>query len=183
MITSRKKPPLNFDEQLLLAELIGRATWPLPEEVFYAVCERTVMECIEAVIFRWLDSGIEVLLARRPPTDPHHARLWGLPGAVVTPDDIPQEGSHSHPVSVFRRIEEDDLHGLSFAYLRPAGTLWHRTKRGPETAQIYVCELKDEKRLTKKEGTFFSVDKLPADIVPHHPRVIEKAFQIYTAKE
>src|SRR3989338_9972097 len=99
---------LTPQETKKLESLLARATYPLPENLFYYIARTFPMVAIETVIWRAprrKHGGLKVLLLRRSPRDPFWPNLWHSPGSILRN----RETFHS----AFKRISKE--FGASFA--------------------------------------------------------------------
>lgn len=129
----------------------------LPRDIFAQITRLVVTPIIEVVPLRKVGNSVEILLLRRPASDPNWANMLHTPGTVLRADDEKRGLS-----SAFNRIFLDELKGVDVLG-KPVfvGFEFHQVARGSELALIHWIEVKDNNGV----GTFCDSEALPADIV------------------
>jgi hypothetical protein len=133
----------------------------LPAPLFYQVARLVATPVVEVVPI--LKETSDVLLVRRPESDPFFSGLMHFPGTVIRATDKSIGDS-------IRRVVEEEL------FLPGNATLVHfvfqfmsKSARGAEVATVQVVYL-DE---IPSGFQAYDLAKLPDDIVPHHRTIIE----------
>lgn len=162
---------LNEREAQLLAELLGRAEWPLPRAVFHALLGMTISVPLELCI---LDSQDRILLFERK--DHEFDAMLDL-GTVLRDSD--NDGPLAGPIA---RLLKDELEGYEITYPKNIG--WVHVPRGSEPWQNstrHEVSLIFLSRLISRpgdcKGTAYLLDALPDTIIGHHRVMIRKLAQ------
>ena len=164
---------LTTEENAELARLIRMIEWPTDLEVFYALCEKTVMSSIELAIlqYRYRSPVPEILLIERH--DPYFDG-WHMPGSIVYPGrnakktislilkrEAGVEATHNTP----RFIETSDV---------MQGDGPGQCRRGQEIHRLFLVILAPFEFIpTTDVKKFFPLYRIPADTLPHHKVMIE----------
>ncbi|MES2087654.1 MAG: hypothetical protein V4467_01530 [Patescibacteria group bacterium] len=164
-----KKTGLTTAEAETLAELLTKAKFPLPKEVFDAWTETLPTGAFELCITRKTSDGLEVFMLQRPGDDKHWPFEWHIPGTVLRDKD-------TYP-KLFGRLMKSEIGGGNFGKLRPVGTRifpkgegLYRCRRGHETALLYTVEFL--KGTTPDNGCWFPIDQLPKNTVSFHHTLV-----------
>jgi len=150
---------LTIIETEQLAELLRKATWPLPEPVFHALMSMSVSVPIELGVFN--EDGHVMLIYR----DDSEFKGWHLPGTVLRDnEDVP--GAVIRLVKTEVRAEVSDP--------KPLGWLECKRDETPSRhaiALLHTCSLSGIYRNGSMKA-FFDPDALPKDTLQHHKTVI-----------
>lgn len=142
----------------------------LPLDIFLAVAGKVTTPTMELAVFREIEGVVEIALTQRPKDDSHWPLQWHIPGTVIRSTD--REGDFQ---TGFDRIIHDELYGaIEITYTpRRAGVVFVEIERGREVDQLFYTEAKTWDKLP--DGVqFFSVDKLPINLMRHHHGLIEQ---------
>ena len=163
---------MNKDEQAELVLLLKKLQPGFqPYEVFEQLARLTVLSIIEFVPLRMSETGeIEVLLLERGDDAP----IW--PGEVHTPGTVIRPGDNAQNTYLaFDRILNDELQGTTFSNPHFVGSILHESKRGPEHAQVYWVEPKEQTRV----GKWHNVDSLPDNLIKSQEKFIRASVDNY----
>lgn len=167
---------LTREEADELAQLLDKARWPLPINVFYAILRKTIAVAVELAVLRHSSTGFEILLTQRPPEDPYYANMWHLPGKIVQPGKTKIETLRS----LLREEVATELEKISssrvpqrYEYENPNG------KRGPVIQYLHSLELTYEEAAVVTVGGFFPLNRLPEPLVASHIHLITWLRQQY----
>lgn len=160
---------LKPHECKLLAELLARARFPLPKDVFDAWVENLPTDAFELAITQKVESGRQIILMRRPWDDKHWPNMWHMPGTVVRQGDTQWK--------CYSRVMNTELHpSVSLGtpnhvctVIFPKGEGKNRCRRGQETALLHHVEFKHECTF---DGHWFPIDNLPDGTIPFHRTMI-----------
>lgn len=182
MITAR--------EEELVVEILGKLDpKELPPKVFHAVERITALTAIETVFLRKREKQLEVLLLKRSDNDPYYPGMWHSPGSILRGGDGQElMGGSSDLLKLtefsriywkpFVRILFDELGGWFAQSPKFAGTVLYSTPRGLEHGVVFLCECDRE----PKKGTWYSLDRLPENMVAHHHELIRMAVDAFLKK-
>lgn len=135
----------------------------LPEQIFYSLSRLSVLTAAEVVpLRRTLNGEYEVLLTRRPDSDPYFGGLVHCPGQIYRPGD----SLSSRP----RKVIEAELPHTSVEgdpKLVP-DTYIHDYGRGPVVERVHYVFVS-----SSEDGDFYPVDELPDDLLPGHDKLIK----------
>ena len=154
------------------AELLGRLEpGYLPEPVFFELSRLMVVPVVELVPLRMRGDSAEVLLLDRGDDDPYWPGTVHVPGTVFMATDSP-----GNLEDALTRLIEGELEGVA-TMGRPqfVKTIFHRTRRGKQLANVHFVELADEPEL----GKFYPADDLPDNTMDHHLNFIGDAVEAY----
>ncbi len=146
----------------------------LPMPIFSQIVRLVVTPTVEMVPFRRIqEKGLQVLLIKRDDDDPHWPGQYHVPGSVIRATDAKLSFQDA-----FNRIIKGEIKGIK-VIKGPIFVqhLFHQVKRGAELPMIHWIEVSGE----VSGGTYFDVDKLPENIVDHHPLIIRKALEHFSA--
>ncbi len=133
----------------------------LPYPIFEQIARIVALPIIEFIpLRRNLHGQVEVLLIKRPDTDPLFAGLMHTPGTVVRADDESKGEVHAH--TAFERLLNEELTGIAVAPPEYVGSIFHTSKRGVEQAQLFWIEVLEENPTV---GEFWPVDNLPDNLI------------------
>lgn len=158
--------PLSVEEEIQLVNFLNRLTWPISKEVFHAWVGKFVTVPIELLVFNL--SG-KVLLV--PRDDPEYPDCYHLPGTVLRDNETVQDA--------LARLIEDEI-GVCVSV--PDSKGWFEFTRGPsldqnptrhEISLPFVCQWMGP---MPEKGKFFSLDKLPKNLLDHHKILILKVI-------
>ncbi len=139
----------------------------LPRDIFAQITRLVVTPIIEVVPLRKVGDSVEILLLKRPASDPNWANMLHTPGTVLRADD--EKGGLA---SAFARILQDELKGVeTIGTPTFVGFEFHQVARGSELALIHWIEVKDNNGV----GTFCNSETLPDGIVNTQRDFIAKA--------
>ena len=142
----------------------------LPTPIFLQVVRLVVTPTVEMVPFRKTQEGtIQVLLTKRDKDDPNWPGMYHVPGSVLRATDAKLSFRDA-----FDRILNGEIKGIH-VLTGPIFVqyLFHQVKRGAELPMIHWIEVQGE----IPEGTYFDIEKLPENIIDHHPLLIKKALE------
>jgi hypothetical protein len=144
----------------------------LPYPIFEQIARLTTLSIIEFVPLRTNSEGkTEVLLLERGMDDP----LW--PGEVHTPGTVVRPTDRENDTYLpFHRITKEELQGVKLSNPYYVGSIFNKSKRGAEQAQIYWVEVLEE----PKAGAFYSVESLPDNLVTSQEKFIKLAAKSYS---
>jgi hypothetical protein len=134
---------------------------------------------IEFIPLRNRNGSVEVLLIARDENDPFWPGLLHTPGTVIRATDLTDNKAANWPA--FERIIQDELYGTRIGDPHYVGSIFHKSKRGAEQAQLYWVEVLDE----AKVGEFYAVDDLPPHLIESQITFILEAarhFSIHGSK-
>lgn len=158
---------LSNDEVLNVAAALDKLEpGYLPEPIFYALSRLCVTAAAEVVpIRRSMNGGYEVLLTRRPDSDPFFGGLVHCPGQIYRPGDTLDD----RPKKV---VAEEMAHTVveTEPVLIP-DTYIHDYGRGPVIERIHYVFVS-----SSEDGEFYSVDDLPPDLLSGHDKLIRYAI-------
>lgn len=140
----------------------------LPLSIFLEVTRLTVTPIVELVPLKKTDSGVDVLLCRRPPDDPTWPNEMHTPGTVLRATDTSVEDG-------LQRIIDDELEGVATDKPIFVGNLLHKSNRGAEAAWIYWAEVTGNAPI----GEFHDAAHLPFDTVESQLSFIRQAVEHY----
>lgn len=150
----------------------------LPLELFYAVAAKVTVPTMELAPLRVTGNKIEILLTKRPATDPYWPNLWHMTGTVIRAND--DEGSDF--ASGVARVLRDELHGSIPMIGKPqfVGIHFWDVSRGRELDQMFyfVTDARDE---AVQEGQFFDVTDVPDTTIEHHKIMIPEIVDAFKA--
>jgi ADP-ribose pyrophosphatase YjhB (NUDIX family) len=157
-----KNEKLSREEELQLISLLKRTKMPVSYDLFLAIMSSFPSIPVELAVF---NKEGEILLFNRidDEFDGYHS-----PGTVLRNDDTVEVA--------LKRLIEGELKGLRLT--EPISLGWHENIKGSgyfqnptrhEISLIHVCEAI---RKYNGEGEFFSLDKLPKNMVPHHRKLV-----------
>jgi hypothetical protein len=133
----------------------------LPTPLFYQVARLVATPVVEVVPI--LKETSDVLLVRRPESDPFFSSLMHFPGTVIRATD------KSLSDSIHRVIEEELFLPSNTILVHFVFQFMSKSARGTEVATVQATYL-DEIPLGFQA---YDPAKLPDDIVPHHRTIIE----------
>ncbi len=172
--TSRLEVAADDVARYLARQQPGRQ--PLP--IFKELARLTVLPTAEYIPLRRSPATgvVEVLLTKRPPTDPWWPGLWHNPGTVLLASDT-LSGEHDY-TDATRRVfgPGGELKGSVRLLSDPieVGTERRVTVRGHEIAVIFVVAVGDDTAY----GRYFALDSLPDDMVKHQIPSIKWAARV-----
>ena len=142
----------------------------LPFDIFNEIARICVLAPIEVIPFRKTERGVEVLLTKRPETDPFWGGLFHFPGTIVRATDTDDTFA-----TQFKRIFNDELKGLNTTKPEYFRTQFQHLSRGAVVTTIFWVEVKEE----PKVGTFFPVKELPENIIEYHAENVRLAAEVF----
>lgn len=165
---------MNQDDIAKTAQLLAQLEPGfLPYPIFEQVARLVVLPILEFIPLRRRDGAIEVLLIAREADDPFWPGMLHTPGTVVRATDLNESAETNWPA--FERIIQDELKGTTVGSPQYVGSQFRRSKRGIEQAQLYWVEVIGEPKI----GSFYAIDKLPADLIEAQRGFIEEAVRHY----
>lgn len=158
-------------ESRLTAWLLGRVPKKgnLPPRVFNEILGTVPGTALEVVpLYVDKNGDINVFLTKRNSDDPYWPNLWHSPGTMVLNKDESDHDDFSKP---WERLKKREFMRESLSAPVPVSVKFLKTKRGMETSYIHFVLVPED----LKGGKYFSVDKLPKDLVDHHTKIIREA--------
>lgn len=147
-----------------LTELLYKMKFPVPEEVFCALCENLIMCSTELAVLRRGERGLEILLTYR---NDRYFKGWHITGTILLPGDTFESGANRViKTEVKQKVTTPEFIDHFMAH---KGTGDHEYMRGQVFAHLFKCFLKEE---YKGKGTFFPLDQIPEDTLPAHMYLI-----------
>lgn len=143
----------------------------LPYPIFEQVARLVVLPIIEFIPLRKYKNNIEVLLIARPKDDPFWPGLLHTPGTVIRATDLPNNPQTNWPA--FDRIIKEELSNTKISQPYYVGSVFHKSKRGIEQAQLYWINVLGDSNV----GKFYSVDKLPKNLIESQYTFINEAVR------
>ncbi len=136
-----------------------------PLEIFIELARLVVLPTLEIIPLRKNpETGkTEVLMTKRPATDPWWPNLWHNPGTVLLASDkLDDVHDYSEPE---KRVFEGELQGAVTVVkgLFEIDVERRETNRGQEISVICWAEVSGEPTV----GQYFALDALPTDLVEH----------------
>lgn len=173
MVNVSATPKVTDEEIAQAANILSRLEAGfLPFPIFIQAARLVVLSIIELVPLRFGANGaVEVLLLPRATDDVLWPGMTCTPGTVVRPTD-----SQENYREAFERIFKDELKISTAAEPVYVGHLYHRTRRGSESARIHYVELAQA-----PTGQFFDVEHLPDTTIESHIPVIKMAAECFRA--
>ncbi len=173
---------MSFNNEAFLA-LLGKLEWPVPPDIFYALARKTVLPSVDLAIIQKGGGRAEVLLTKRPRSDPFFAGLWHIPGAIILPGETALS-------TLEKRVLKPDV-GVSLTgepefllardiLMGPAGR--DSSPRGQEAYRLFqhVLRLDDPAVLVDGvERMFCPLDQLPDAFVRHQAPSVEHLRTIH----
>lgn len=177
-MSSSDQAPLS-DADIETAASILRRLEPgfMPYPIFEQVARFAAMPVIEFIPLRRTDSDIEVLLIERAADDPLWPHLLHTPGTIIRATDVRSDETDDN-WEAFERITHDELKDTKVSAPHYIGSIFHKSKRGAEQAQLYWVEVQADPRV----GQFYSVDNLPEGLIDSQLKFIREAarhFQLH----
>lgn len=173
---------LTQEENQELVFLLGKLTWPVSLEVFYALAERGILASADLALIRKRDPVPEILLTKRPPSDPFFAELWHIPGGII----IPGETAIS---TIEKRVLKPDV-GISLSgepkflmardiLMGPPGP--DTSPRGQEAYRLfqYVLQDGDLEVCVDETKRFCRLDQIPEAFVEHQWPSIDRLRAVH----
>jgi hypothetical protein len=158
----------------------GRISTPL----FTALAGMLVIPVLETVILRKYKSNIQILLISRPPDDIVWKGMIHSPGGALRrmdyyrDDKLPNNG-------VFERIEKAEIKTKFVKTPKFIGLIIPErpSPRGPELAQIFLAEIKNDTVLPPEAG-WYNVDDLPkmSNFIQHQLPAVNMAVNAFKKK-
>lgn len=137
---------------------------PWSSLVYHSLALLQPQIAIEMIAVRKRRTRYEVLLFKRPPTDPYYSSYWHIPGTILR---------NREPISMaFRRLK---IQEFNVPYLRLPKFLFceefpRREKRSHFLALVYVVQLKKD----SLRGKYFSFQKLPKKLAAYHGHILPR---------
>jgi hypothetical protein len=168
------RPVMHDDDIRKTADLL-RQFEPgfLPYPVFEQVARLVAMPVVEFIPLRNTEGRVEVLLIDRGPSDPFWPNMLHTPGTVVRATDFGSSSGGSWPA--FQRIMHDELKDVALGSPLYVGSLFHKSKRGVEQAQLYAVEVIGQPLV----GKFYPVDALPTSLIDSQKVFIAEAARYF----
>lgn len=172
---------LTENEAAELAALLKKMEWPVPPNVFYALAGTTVFAGVDLAL---ITEQKEVLLNRRPDSDPYFAGQWHLTGAVVMPGQTALS-------TIQNRVLKPDLGGFKlrrdpeFVMARdimkgPPGP--DSSPRGQEVYRLFQYLLTEEEKArvpVNADMQFYPLNAVPEKFMHHQRPSITKLRRLY----
>ena len=160
---------LNQQEAQLLAELLGKAEWPLPKAVFHALLGMSISVPLELCI---LDGQNRILLFERD--DHEFNAILGL-GTVLRDTD-----NDAFLKTAIDRLLATELLGYAITWPQNIGVVHVPRGNGPgqnrtrhEISLVYLARLNPGYTQNGK-GVFYSLDALPDRLIDYHRVMIDR---------
>lgn len=144
----------------------------LPYPVFEQIARLVALPIIEFIPLRQHNKGVEVLLIRRPDSDPLWPNELHTPGTVIRATDSVVEGEKW---SAFERILREEMNDTLVGDPHYVGSIMHKSKRGTEQAQVYWLEVLGE----AMAGKFYPIDNLPKQFMDSQRNFVAQAAKSY----
>lgn len=140
----------------------------LPLDIFVEFAKLSVTPVVEIVPINVNEKNgeIQILLKRRPHSDPIWPNLLHTPGTVVRSYDKSIDDAVS-------RVLNRELEGISTSPATFVHTGIYKTKRGTELACVYYTMINSERNL----GDMHRFANLPSDLIESQLPFIEAAVQ------
>jgi hypothetical protein len=161
---------LTADEEKTLVGLLQKVGAKMSQAFFNAVADKFRLTAIETVVLERNGNGVKVLLTERGPEDVFYPRKLHSPGSMSRRSDKDENFAEA-----IIRVQNGEISAGFVEQTQPIKTLALDTLRGPETAVIHVCRIKDK----PAAGEFFDVTNLPENLIQHHHRIIEVAAKYF----
>jgi hypothetical protein len=137
----------------------------LPEPLFVSIARLVVLSAVEFIPLRKAPNGdIEVLLFKRPSTDPVWPNKLHTPGTMLRPTD-------DSFVSAYDRLFKDELNLSHPATPLFIGSYLTHHKRGSIVTLEYLINITDE----TFEGEFYNVTELPESFIIEQKEMVLRA--------
>jgi hypothetical protein len=141
----------------------------LPEPLFVSIARLVVLSAVEFIPLRTKPNGeIEVLLFKRPSTDPVWPNKLHSPGTMLRPID-------KSLFDAFDRLFSDELRLSDPVNPIFVGTYLTHHKRGSIATFEYVIPITKE----VSEGKFYSINKLPENFITEQKEMVLRAAEKY----
>ena len=151
----------------LAAQLNGYEPGFLPEPLFVSIARLAVLTAVECIpLRRAADGTIEVLLFKRPDTDPIWPGMLHTPGTVVRPSDATLEDS-------FKRLFKDELGNQQTYIPLFIGTDLIHHKRGGTVTLEHLLRVDQ----ALGEGKFYDVDNIPDHFISQQRPMVQRAVE------
>ena len=155
---------LDHDEQTQLLSLLSKLEPGFyPIELFWEFARLMTVATIECIPLRLRDGSVEVLLTRRAADDKFWPNKLHIPGCVVRPTDNEDDA--------LERICTKELRGTTVGKPVELVAYVRRLERGNEMTKMFWVEVTGD----SKDGEFYNVDDLPADLLDVYPSHIQSA--------
>lgn len=175
---------MSFNNEAFVA-LLGKLEWPVPPDVFYALAAKIILPTADLAIIEKRKGRAEVLLTKRPPSDPFFAGLWHLPGAIIMPGETALS-------TIEKRVLKPDV-GISLPrepqfvlsrdiLMGPAGE--DTSPRGQEAYRLFEYVLRAEDPNMPVDGAesmLCPLDEMPSAFVRHQMPSIRGLRAIHSA--
>jgi hypothetical protein len=145
----------------------------LPYTIFLQVARLVVLPIVEFIPLRLNNNKMEVLLIARDQDDPFWPGMLHTPGTVIRSSDEVFENSNN--VSAYKRIIEEELKSTRVSEPHYVGSIFHRSKRGTEQAQLYWVEVIGENIV----GEYYPVDELPDNLISDQIDFIKQSSEAF----
>lgn len=166
----------NEDTNQIAEKLAKLEAGFLPYPIFDQIARLVALPIVEFVPLRTRDGKTQVLLIERDKTDNHFAGELHTPGTVIRATDLEKDSGGNW--KTFSRILHDELLDTPVGQPHYAGSIFHKSKRGAEQAQIYWIEVTGEPFV----GKFYNSDDLPESLIESQTKFIKVATTHYEAK-
>lgn len=148
----------------------------LPYPIFDQIARLVALPIIEFVPLRTHEGNTQVLLIERDKADNHFGGELHTPGTVIRATDLEKDSGGNW--KTFSRILHDELLDTPVGQPHYAGSIFHKSKRGAEQAQIYWIVVTGE----PLAGKFYNTDNLPESLIESQIKFIKVATTHYEAK-
>ncbi len=149
---------------------------PLGLELFEAVARLSVTVSFEGVLFRENDGQLEIFLTRRSASDTAYPGDWHCPGTVFRPHTPNVPYNPESDAATRLAVKEFGVH--KFASYKFVGEIFINEERGVFNPRVYLVRIEDPIVTIPGESGWFSVGKLPRDMVaPHRDLIIPIALK------
>ncbi len=159
---------LTEQEQAELVRLMGKLTFPLPLEVFYAWSKTFPTTAAELLVMRNIDSMPEVLLTYRKD---RFYDGWHVPGSIHRPNEK-FEDTIGRVITGEVGLPATTPYGYWRWFQYPIGTGAGESPRGDVISLLFIMETGADNKapgthvVETAEAKFFPLGKMPPDLIP-----------------
>ncbi|MDO8604210.1 MAG: hypothetical protein Q7K40_02300 [bacterium] len=161
---------LTNQENFELIRLLNKIEWPVRSDLFDAFCGNMLTSPVDLALLKKSAAGFEIFLIYRKDK---FFDGWHVPGSVMLPGRT--------VLTVLKDVMEREINihekNFDFKFIGfhqfMKGHEFGQCSRGQETELLYVLFLEESTKIrTDNERKFFSIEKLPDDILSHHQILI-----------
>lgn len=157
---------LTSNEAAELVRLLNKMTWPVPRNVFNALCENLIMSAIELAVIRRKKLGFELLMFYR---EDEYFKGWHMPGTIMQPGETELSALKRLIASeIKQKVSKPEAVGR-MNFLKGSGP--GQYKRGQVYATFFTASFHGN---YTGDGTFFPLNKIPKDTLSGHKMMIKK---------